>query len=87
MPEAQRQAAATLIFCIKEAFYKCQYTLTREYLGFGDVRVEVSDWPGEEGRFAVHPCKALILSQHMMLPVTGRYRSHQEFVTAAAAVP
>lgn len=32
-------SAARLVFSAKEAFYKCQYPLTRTYLGFHDVEV------------------------------------------------
>ncbi len=32
--------AATLLFCAKEAFYKCQYPATGRWLGFADVEVE-----------------------------------------------
>jgi 4'-phosphopantetheinyl transferase EntD len=34
-------SAARLVFSAKEAFYKCQYPLTRSYLGFHDVEVEL----------------------------------------------
>lgn len=33
---------ATLMFAAKEAFYKAQYPLTRAWVGFKDVKVEVS---------------------------------------------
>jgi enterobactin synthetase component D / holo-[acyl-carrier protein] synthase len=34
---------ATVIFSAKEAFYKCQYGITRSWLGFEDVAVEVKE--------------------------------------------
>jgi len=33
--------AAHLVFSAKEAFYKCQFPVTREFLGFEDVRIEL----------------------------------------------
>lgn len=33
--------AAHLVFSAKEAFYKCQFPMTREFLGFDDVRIEL----------------------------------------------
>jgi 4'-phosphopantetheinyl transferase EntD len=87
LPEMQRPAAATLIFCAKEAFYKCQYALTAEYLGFDDARVELSSWDDAGGNFEVRACKPIALTQQVSLPLAGRYRFHQEFVTAAVAVP
>ncbi|MCS6797266.1 MAG: 4'-phosphopantetheinyl transferase superfamily protein [Myxococcota bacterium] len=38
---AARGRAVRLLFCIKEAFYKCQYPCTRTFLGFQDARVAV----------------------------------------------
>jgi 4'-phosphopantetheinyl transferase EntD len=35
--------AAHLVFSAKEAFYKCHFMVARTYLGFEDVRIEVSD--------------------------------------------
>ena len=35
--------AARIIFSAKESIYKCQYPMTRQYLGFHDVHLEV-DW-------------------------------------------
>jgi 4'-phosphopantetheinyl transferase EntD len=87
LPETQRPAAATLIFCAKEAFYKCQYALTTEYLGFNDARVDISSWGDATGSFEVRACKPIALTQHAALPLAGRYRFHQEFVTAAVALP
>jgi 4'-phosphopantetheinyl transferase EntD len=87
LPEGQRQAAATLIFCIKEAFYKCQYAITGQYLGFDDARVETSGWGKDAGEFAVYPVKPMELTRHVSLPLVGRFLLQGGFVTAGAAVP
>src|SRR5216683_8440334 len=42
---SEQAPAATLIFSAKEAFYKCQYPLARERLGFLDAVVEAGTWP------------------------------------------
>jgi len=42
-PASQRAEIATIIFCAKEAFYKCQYQVTRSWLGFEGAEVEVRD--------------------------------------------
>ena len=34
---------ATLFFSAKESFYKCQYPLTQQWVGFQDVEVERTD--------------------------------------------
>jgi 4'-phosphopantetheinyl transferase EntD len=41
--------AARLIFSAKEAFYKCQFPLTRQFLGFFDVSIALEP----QGEFAV----------------------------------
>ena len=42
-PTSQRAEIATIIFCAKEAFYKCQYQVTKSWLGFEGAEVEVKD--------------------------------------------
>ena len=82
LPQDQQAAAATLIFSAKEAFYKCQYPLARERLGFKDVRVKAG-W-GAEGEFRILATRRIALGA--MLPMCGRYLIHQEFVTAGMAL-
>ncbi|WP_257165480.1 4'-phosphopantetheinyl transferase [Bradyrhizobium sp. SRS-191] len=42
-PEALRPTLPILIFSAKEAFYKCQYPVTRGFLDFQDVELAI-DW-------------------------------------------
>jgi 4'-phosphopantetheinyl transferase EntD len=60
---------AILIFCAKEAYYKCQYPLTRTYLGFKDVELEVER---ESGRFEARLLKEGLPSAVARLE--GRFR-------------
>jgi 4'-phosphopantetheinyl transferase EntD len=48
LAEPQRVAMATVLFCAKEAFYKCQFSLTRAWLGFEEVNVHAT-----EGKFYI----------------------------------
>jgi 4'-phosphopantetheinyl transferase EntD len=60
--EAQRSWAATLCFAAKEAFYKCQYTLSRAWLDFDAVEIDCDESLGESGTLrvrAVRPSPAL----------------------------
>jgi 4'-phosphopantetheinyl transferase EntD len=41
MDERQRADMATVVFSAKEAFYKCQFCVTRTWLGFHDARLDV----------------------------------------------
>lgn len=58
LAEHERSNMATLIFSAKEAFYKCQYTITKTWLDFADLIVEVSgitvDVSIREGTSAQH---------------------------------
>lgn len=59
--ELERRRLAKLIFCIKEAVYKCQYPLTRVMFDFPEVELE--RWEGAhagDGTFAariLHPSR------------------------------
>jgi enterobactin synthetase component D / holo-[acyl-carrier protein] synthase len=86
LPEASRVGAATLIFSAKEAFYKCQYPLTRERLTFHDARVDAPTWGGAGGSFIIQPTKRIALADNAALPLNGRYLLHQQFVTAGIAL-
>ena len=87
LPDGERPAAVTLLFAAKEAFYKCQYPLVGEWLDFHDLRVEVGAWGGPSGTFAVSAMRRIGFAQRVELPLVGRYLFHEQFVSAAVAVP
>jgi 4'-phosphopantetheinyl transferase EntD len=60
LPEAQARQQAALIFAAKEAFYKCQFPKSHEWVGFEDVSIEAS-----AGSFRIVP--------HVHLPVTAEW--------------
>jgi len=86
LPAASRVGAATLIFSAKEAFYKCQYPLTRERLTFHDARVDAPTWGAAGGTFTILPTKRIAIADNAALPLHGRYLLHQQFVTAGIAL-
>jgi 4'-phosphopantetheinyl transferase EntD len=48
-----------LVFCVKEAVYKCQFPLSRKFLSFGDVTVELgADAFRAVLRVEAHPFRA-----------------------------
>jgi 4'-phosphopantetheinyl transferase EntD len=63
------QTTATLIFSAKEAFYKCQYTLTQEWLRFADLRVTI-----DADRFTIEPMRSLQIEAQAAGPWHGGYR-------------
>jgi len=85
--EIDRPAAVTLLFCAKEAFYKCQYPLAGEWLDFHDLLVHVPHWGAAAGAFVVHARRDLRISQYAQLPIEGRYVFHEEFVSAGVLIP
>jgi 4'-phosphopantetheinyl transferase EntD len=86
LPAAERAAAATLIFSAKEAFYKCQYPVTAEWLNFDDLRVELLDWGAPAGTIRIHANRSLSIGERAALPILGQYVFHEEFVTAGVAL-
>jgi 4'-phosphopantetheinyl transferase EntD len=87
LPAADRAGAATLIFSAKEAFYKCQYTVTQERLGFGAAIVEVPDWGLSQGSLTIRANQPLALERTASLPLRGRYLFQGKFVVAGFALP
>jgi 4'-phosphopantetheinyl transferase EntD len=78
----QRPLLAALLFAAKESFYKCQHALTDEWLGFEDVRVEVT----ADGELRVLPQRPILLDSHVERPLGGRYRFHNGRVTVGMAL-
>lgn len=73
---------ATLIFSAKEAFYKCQFPLTREWLSFSDVSVEF-----QRGTFAIVPRRALALAMLAPPPWSGRFALADSLILTGCALP
>ena len=74
-------AAATLLFSAKEAFYKCQYTLTRQWLGFADLSLSV-----RAGEFTVRATRALQITDLSPGPWHGHYLREGGLVITAACI-
>ena len=83
LPDPAQLAAATLIFSAKEAFYKCQFPLTQERLGFHDVSVELPAWGEERGAFRISANCSIALESSAPLPLQGEYLFHEQFITSA----
>jgi 4'-phosphopantetheinyl transferase EntD len=86
LPDSARAAGVTLIFSAKEAFYKCQYPLVREWLDFHDVKVELLGWGTAKGEFRVDGTRRIALEDRAVLPLVGRYVFHEEFVSVGIAL-
>jgi 4'-phosphopantetheinyl transferase EntD len=86
LPDSEQLAAATLIFSAKEAFYKCQFALTQERLGFHDATVEMPAWGQRRGAFRICANRSIQLERHAALPLYGRYLFHEQFITSGMAL-
>jgi 4'-phosphopantetheinyl transferase EntD len=78
------------VFAAKEAFYKCQYPSTREWLSFSDLRIVPLEWSMLQGSFQVEARRTLgvFAAQRSGAPhaLHTAYRFHEEFVTAGVAL-
>ena len=86
LPRERAVRQAALIFAAKEAFYKCQFPLTRDWVGFEDVSIEMpADLP-PAGSFRVVPEKPLSLGSRVAL-LHNRYFFRERWVLAGVSVP
>jgi 4'-phosphopantetheinyl transferase EntD len=76
-PEERRPELATKFFCAKEAFYKCQYPVTGQWLDFHEVAVTIAADTFEAAASAVHGGR----------PATGAFWIGNGVVLAALAIP
>lgn len=81
LDEIARQPTAALVFSAKEAFYKCQYVLTRSWLGFEDVAVSIGD-----GDFQVSVLRTTSPLQQK-LSHAGRFTRQGELVISVVSMP
>jgi 4'-phosphopantetheinyl transferase EntD len=86
LPAPDQAAAAALIFSAKEAFYKCQYPVVREALGFQSIAVEPVDWGAEAGVFNIRPVRPIALAALAGCPRQGHFLFHEAFVTTGIAL-
>ena len=81
LPQAQARQQAALIFAAKEAFYKCQFPVSRAWVGFEDVTIEIS-----AGRFRVVPQVRLPVTDEWVASVQGRYEYREPWVVTGVSV-
>jgi 4'-phosphopantetheinyl transferase EntD len=87
LPPARRGHQAALIFAAKEAFYKCQFPLTREWVGFEDVVIEPLEWPVTTGSLRIIPQKTLPLAAGVVAALVSRFQFRGPWVITAVTAP
>jgi 4'-phosphopantetheinyl transferase EntD len=86
LPPEQRSSAATLIFCAKEAFYKCQYPGTLQWVSFQDLEVCPQGWGTCAGRLTLAAQRPLgFFATNPAHVLHTAYRLHEDFVSVAVA--
>jgi 4'-phosphopantetheinyl transferase EntD len=83
LPPTERGRHAALIFAAKEAFYKCQFPLTREWVGFEDVVIEPLDGPAGTGSLRILPQKELPLDPGVVAHLVSRFQFRGPWVITA----
>ena len=86
LPAPVQAKVATLMFSAKEAFYKCQYAVTGQWLEFTDVTVDLFDWNQHWGSFAVRPIRSVNLFELGGTPVIGRFVATNDLVLTGMAI-
>jgi len=82
----QSERFAALVFSAKEAFYKCQFALTRSWLDFTDVSVVIRPEGPHCGSFAVRAASVRASWLLRGLEPFGRYRYEGALVGAGLAL-
>jgi 4'-phosphopantetheinyl transferase EntD len=90
--QADRQAAACMIFSVKEALYKCHYPATGERLNFNEVCVSPIgpvelDRSRRAGAASITLAKSSTKSGDFTGAAQCRYRLNGEYLIAAVCVP
>lgn len=86
LPRALQARVATLLFSAKEAFYKCQYEVTQQWLEFAEVTVDVVGPVAGGGRFTVTPDDRAGRPGLGIVPPIGRYMYARGMVLTAMAL-
>lgn len=87
LPGPEQLRLGALIFSAKEAFYKCQYGLTRAWVGFHDVELDPVAGDPQTGRFTVRPLVTLALESQLPQPWVGTCRFEPDLVLSGIIVP
>lgn len=83
-PASERDRWATVLFCIKEAFYKFQYPRTHAWLEFTAVRVDLDT---ERGRFSIGLPGGVEIDYTRLYNFEGGFAFAGSFVVAGLYLP
>lgn len=86
LPASMQDNAATLLFSAKEAFYKCQYEVTEQWLDFKDVEVDLIGEQLTHGSVLVRPVAGIKLEKLAPGPGTVHFTSTRNLVLTAMVI-
>lgn len=86
LPEPEQSRCAALIFSAKESFYKCQYGVTREWLEFGDVALDLPSSNLDSGAFCVRIRRKSTASALSRTPSVARFAFHGNLVVTGVVL-
>lgn len=86
LQEPEQSRCAALIFSAKESFYKCQYGVTREWLEFGDVSLDLPSSDLNSGAFYARIRRKSMSSAHSRMPLVARFAFHGNLVATGAVL-
>lgn len=75
--------AATSMFSAKEAFYKCQYEVTGEWLEFRDIELQLFCGNPTRGRFVVRPTRRAGWFERVIGPALIRFSAQRDLALTA----
>ena len=78
-PSAPPLLAARLIFSAKESFYKCQFPLTRLFVGFDEVAIDLE----QGGTFTVKFVRGPLLPAEEARRLVGRWQRRSGYLLTA----
>jgi 4'-phosphopantetheinyl transferase EntD len=84
--EPERSRCAALIFSAKESFYKCQYGVTRQWLEFDDVTLDLPASNARAGCFALRLRRRIASLEHDTMPLMGRFEFHGSLVVTGVVL-
>ena len=86
LPPAEQLNATALIFSSKEAFFKCQFAVTGEWLDFQAVALGFSGRGSGVRTFVVRPLKKIALLEQFAAPLVGRFGFFGNLVVTGMAL-
>ena len=86
LPAAAQATGAALMFSAKEAFYKCQYEVTQQWLEFQDIAVEFCGRSPDRSSFAVRPVGRVRLFEQGGAPAIVHFALTREMVLTAMTI-